>query len=134
VTPLPGGGTVGEPGTAPQPTLEGIAVEVGKLEQKMERMLSKPPGFDFSLLEELLEALRNWLAGLYPGGSYTLTPVCGDGDPIEIEWSGGSGSFNQLNAKLDALAGLLQAHKIKRQPICHVKAVGSPVTVNFREV
>lgn len=129
------GGVIGQPGTSPPPTLVGIASEVGRIEQKVRAVLDKPSeGSDLTDLLQLLSELLEFLKSLHGPGSYTLTPVCEAGDSVEAEWSAGVGTLDLVSKKIDALAELLQAHKNMRQPICHVKAVGQPVTVNFREV
>jgi hypothetical protein len=132
---------IGQPGTSPPPTLQGIAQEVGKIEQKtrylIERQQVGPPPATGPTLADLLEAatnLLNLLQSVYGAGSYELAPVCEDKPPVEVAWSGGVGAFGQLNKKLDALADLLQAHKDFRQPICATKASGQPVTVQFEEI
>jgi hypothetical protein len=128
-------GPIGQPGTPPPPTLVGIAAEVGRIEQKTRQLLDRPAGgVD---LQELIDAL---LAALepeedtYPAGSYVLNPVCEEKDPAVVNWPGGEGALGLVNAKLDALAELLQAHKDFRQPICATKASGQPVTVQFQEI
>lgn len=128
-------GVIGQPGTPPPPTLDGIAAEVGKIEQKTRQLLNRPQ----LSLEDLLAAIEDLLGDEaepdpYPAGSYLLLPVCEDKDPAVANWQAGEGQLNLLNAKLDALAELLQAHKDFRQPICATKASGQPVTVQFQEI
>jgi hypothetical protein len=48
-------------------------------------------------------------------------------------WSAGAGELVELRARLDALAELIQHHKDLRQPICHVRATGQELTVDFVE-
>jgi hypothetical protein len=134
VTVLPDGTQVGQPGTQVQPTVQAIAVEVSKLEQKLEKLLKPGPELDLGSLTDLLQLLLNLIQQVYGPGSYELAPVCEDRDPAVINWSGGIGAFSQVNVKLDALAGLLQAHKDFRQPICRQKASGEEVTVIFEEI
>lgn len=128
-------GPIGQPGTPPPPTLDGIAAEVGKIEQKTRQLLDRPP----LSLTDLLAALEDLLTpepetDPYPAGSYVLNPVCEEKDPVVANWSAGDGSLNLLNAKLDALAELLQAHKDFRQPTCVQGSDGQPVTVQFQEI
>lgn len=132
---------IGQPGTAPPPTLQGIAEEVGRIEQKTRYLVQKqqaggtPP--EGPSLADLLEAAVNILTLLqqaYGAGSYELLPVCEDKPAAVESWSGGIGAFAQLNKKLDAVAALLQAHKDFRQPVCATKASGQPVTVQFEEI
>jgi len=129
------GGVIGQPGTAPPPTLDGIAAEVGRIEQKVRAILDKPSeGADLGALLDLLQLLLSLLQQVYGPGSYELAPVCEDKDPAVVNWQGGIGAFGQVNVKLDALAELLQAHKNSRQPVCATKASGQPVTVVFEEI
>jgi hypothetical protein len=128
-------GVIGQPGTPPPPTLIGIAAEVGKIEQKARQLLERPAaGLDIQeLIDALLDALKPG-PDPYPAGSYILNPVCENKDPKVADWQAGDGAINLLNAKVDALAELLQAHKDFRQPICATKASGQPVTVQFQEI
>lgn len=126
---------IGQPGTAPAPTLEGIASEVGKIEQKVRALLNRPEvSSDLTDLLQLLTELFEFLTSLHGSGSYSLVPPCEDGDPVVASWDPGIGTLALVNKKMDAIAELIQAHKDMRQPICHVRAQGQPVTVNFREV
>jgi hypothetical protein len=115
--------------------LDGIAAEVGRIEQKTRALLDRPAGgIDIQdLIDALLAALQP-PAFTYPAGSYVLNPICEEKDPAVANWSAGEGELGLLNAKLDALAELLQAHKDFRQPICATKASGQPVTVQFQEI
>jgi hypothetical protein len=135
--------TIGQPGATPQPTLQGIATEVGKLEQKLDFMIEVPPQapeVDLSPLLEAINDVRATLAAPFPPGQYELFPACDrlpDGSmrpPDVAEWPAGAGPLVQLGQKLDALALLLQFHKEQRQPICRSRPVGEEVTVNFVEV
>jgi len=146
---LPGG--VELPNNGPRPDLGNIATEVGKLENKLERLLSRGTGEGgtgdlgnlLELMNEALELLR-FLESIFgvefPAGSYELFPVC-DRDaqgqlrpPRVASWEGGAGEGLQLSRKLDALAELIQHHKELRQPVCRTKPVGQEVTVTFEEV
>jgi hypothetical protein len=133
-------GPIGQPGTKPPATPEGIAEWVGKIEQKAMKLLErKPTGFS---TEDLIAALEEWLANptyQYPSGSYLLYPPCAEksdgqpGPPKEASWPGGSGELAEVVARVDALAELIQHHKDVRQPICHVRATGQQLTVDFIE-
>jgi hypothetical protein len=131
---------IGQPGTQPRPDLIGIAAEVGRLEQKLRIVLEPPaggggPGDPDPRIDEILSILR---APFAPGG-YQLFPACetdADGrprPPMETEWPAGSGAFDLLEAKLDALADLVQFHKELRQPVCNRAPFGEEVTVNWIE-
>jgi hypothetical protein len=115
--------------------MEGIAAEVGRIEQKTRALLNRPAaGIDIQdLIDALLAALQP-PEFTYPAGQYVISPVCGDGEELTAPWPAGTGELGQVNAKLNALAVLLQAHKDLRQPICATKASGQPVTVQFQEI
>lgn len=127
-------------GFATAGTLEAIGIELGKQQAKQEAILARQgaQGGDGGLGELLLDLL-DLLKGAYPAGKYQLYPVCeldSNGIPMpprEAEWGGGIGATSEISAKIDAIAELLQFSKELRQPVCHVKAVGRPVTVNFLE-
>lgn len=134
---------IGQPGATPQPTLQGIATEVGKLEQKLDFMLETPPQapeVDLSPLLEAINDVRATLAAPFPSGQFELFPACDrlpDGSlrpPDVAEWPAGAGPLVELGQKLDALALLIQYHKEQRQPVCRSKPIGEEVTVNFVEV
>jgi hypothetical protein len=132
---------IGQPGTAPPPTLEGIAQEVGKIEQKTRYLIEKsqanPPGEVIDSLDDLLDLITNvynFLTSVYGPGGYELVSPCEEGVVKSADWSGGIGSMSLLGKKIDAIAELIQHHKDLRQPICRGALQGAPVTVNFREV
>jgi hypothetical protein len=112
------GQLIGQPGTAPAPTLQGIATEVGKLEQKLRIIGEKPgpPPTDLTDILQLLGELLQLLSSGYDEGSYEISSPCErdpNGQPLPpevVEWPGGMGRFAQVNVKLDALAELLQLH------------------------
>jgi len=136
---------VGGPGQSPQPTLDGIAQEVGRIEGKLSRMLADglpgggggggaPDGFPWGKLIEFLLSIDG------PGG-YDLQGPCErgpDGEllpPRRAEWGASAGLERNILKRVDALAELLQHHKDLRQPICTPgRAVGQPVTVTFQEI
>jgi hypothetical protein len=134
-------GDVGDPAQAPRADLEGIAQEVGKIEQKLLLMMGP-----LQQLEDISQGLGQLLepeqppAYQFPAGSYQLQPVCdfsGEGqliEPVVVNWPGGEGEFLELRHRVDALARLIQAHKNLKQPVCHKSPpVGDEVTVNFWE-
>lgn len=140
------GQPISGPGQAPAPNLVAIAQELGRLERKNEILMGRPenggPGelaedAILAVLRRLLEQLVNELLNDVPAGSFTLTHACpptGGGDPlppVEVPYSGGSNPTAGILAKLDGLAGLIQAHKNMGQPTCRTPRVGQEVTVQF---
>lgn len=145
------GERIGQPGFRPPATMVGIASELGRIEQKVERLLrpSLPDEGEVDLgpvlerledLEEKLEELTRPLRAEFEGSEYELWPVCDRDSAGQLRealvssWQGGEGKLVELGRKLDALAELLQFSKDLRQPICRSRPRGEEVSVNFREV
>lgn len=145
---LPGGIQLAPNG--PPATMQGMATELGKLEQKLEILL-RPDGPP-SLLDNInrvidqIENIKFVLDALFPpepyrfdAGGYELTPVCdrdaeGELLPARVApWEGGEGEFAELRQRLDALARLIQLHKETKQPTCGGRTNGpaGDVTVRF---
>lgn len=142
--PVPGAPPV--TGNGPRPTPEGIAQELGRLEQKLARLSDPGPegpgdGSDrLQLLFDLIGRLIEFTTSMTSGGGYSLSSPCeldenGDRIVSTVEYAGAANSFGVLANKIDALAGVLQVHKDLKQPICkQTPAVGQPVTVDFLQV
>lgn len=142
--PVPGAPPV--TGNGPRPTPEGIAQELGRLEQKLARLSDPGPGGPgdgtdrLGLLFQILGQLVEFLTSIQSGGGYGLSSPCelddnGNRIVTTVEYSGAPTTLGVVLNKLDALAALLQAHKDLKQPICkQTPAVGQPVTVNFVQV
>lgn len=141
--PVPGAGPV--TGNGPRPTPEGIAQELGRIEQKLARLSN--PQTDalgdatdrLSLLLQLLRQLVEYFLSINAGGEYLLSSPCvvdATGDRIEypVEYSGAPQALGVISNKIDALASLLQVHKDLKQPNCTQKGTGQPVQVNFIQV
>jgi hypothetical protein len=144
--PWPGADPIGQPSKRPPPTLDGIAKELGKIEQKVAQIGERGPGtggpgFD---LQDLIDAIKEQITEpemyIYPAGSYVLEPVCDydeEGNllrPISAEWPAGTGRIPEILGRLGAIAELLNIHKQLKQPICRRKPPqGQPVTVTFEE-
>lgn len=130
--------------------MEGIAGELGKLEQKLEIMLApEGPGSLLDNINRVIDQIENIkfvLESLFPpgpyefgAGAYQLAPVCdrdSEGNliaPLTAAWAGGEGEFAELRQRLDALAQLIQHHKTLKQPTCGGRGngPGSNVTVHF---
>lgn len=142
--PVPGAPPV--TGNGPRPTPEGIAQELGRLEQKLARLSDPGPegpgdGSDrLQLISDLIGRLIEFATSMTSGGGYSLSSPCeldenGDRIVSTVEYSGATNSLGVLSNKIDALAGVLQVHKDLKQPNCkQAPAVGQPVTVNFVQV
>jgi hypothetical protein len=135
--PVPNGPPV--TGISVRPDIAAVAQEVGRIEQKLERLMSPAPdtlGEKWGLILRAVEALMASASG----GTYTLTEPCDpDGDGVfvkrEVPYLGAFDQLGVLSNKLDALAELQQAAKDLRQPTCNPplpKRTGEPVTVTFR--
>lgn len=142
--PVPGAPPV--TGNGPRPTPEGIAQELGRLEQKLARLSDPGPegpgdGSDrLQLISDLINRLIEFATSMTSGGAYSLSSPCeldenGDRIVSSVEYSGDTNAIGVLGNKIDALASVLQVHKDLKQPICkQAPAVGQPVTVNFVQV
>jgi len=122
----------------PQPTLQGIAQEVGRIEQKLNTMMQVPgTQLDtFGILAQLFDAFLN----TFDQGQYTLEGPCeidDQGDPVDslrtYDWGGSFNAFENIGNRIDKLAEMLQYSKTLKQPICNKKATvsGELVSVNF---
>lgn len=146
-----GPGVIGQPGQRPPATLDGIAGELGRIEQKLRALLPmiespaiefpEPPAeVDLAPVLELLEEISAELFAPYLGDGYELQGPCArdaEGNPLPpdlAEWSPGIGKLNRLGRQIDALALLMQYAKDQRQPICKGRPIGEEVSVNFIEV
>jgi hypothetical protein len=134
------------PGQAPAPNLVAIAQELGRLEKKNEILMRRPEngGLGEAAADSLLNGLRGLLEQLVGelldgvgGGSFQLIRPCqapGGGDPLPpvvVPYSGGTNATMAVLAKLDGIAGLIQAHKDVGQPTCVTPVFGEEVTVHF---
>lgn len=142
--PVPGGAPVGSIAKAPAATLAAIAVEVGRVEQKLERLLnplaSDNAGDLMRLVWDAAQQIINAQLDNRDGGEYVLSSPCeldANGDRIEstVAYPETEDNFSAVLVRLDALAALLQTHKELKQPICRqTPAVGQPVTVQFVQI
>ena len=135
------------PANGPQPTPQGIAQELGRIESKLARLIdpkSDRPGQPPDRLHWLQENIANiidFFLSINGGGEYRISSPCvldEEGNRIEsvVEYSGALQSFGVISNKIDALAQLLQEHKDLKQPICRETPAtgGQAVTVNFVQV
>ena len=135
------------PANGPQPTPQGIAQELGRIESKLARLIdpkSDRPGQPPDRLHWLQENIANiidFFLSINGGGEYRISSPCvldEEGNRIEsvVEYSGALQSFGVISNKIDALAQLLQEHKDLKQPICRETPAtgGQAVTVNFVQI
>jgi hypothetical protein len=146
IIPWPGAAPIPGNGPAPAPTLDGIAQEVGRIERKIEMMMSpSAPGNLVNQLGDLADLIGPIVGAILAAGSgtvYTLDSPCevdeATGEklpPVEVEAPGGLTQFGAVLNRIDALAQLIQVHKNLRQPNCKPKQpTGEFVTVNFEQI
>ena len=143
--PVPGGRSVTTPG--PRPTPRDMALELGRIENKVDALLNTETTWSPNWLTLLwaalqaLEPLLDWLEQEdgWPSTSYTLEEDCGDvpeGEQPEsrtIITPGAEHLGEFLTGQFNAMAELTQAHLQLRQPICRrrVEPEGQRVTVSF---
>lgn len=129
---------------APQATLAGIAGEVGRIEQKLAKMINNTDDdwkdTLWGLLGKGIETLLENLATGQPAGKYLLSTPCerasnGERIKYEVPIIRTYNRFDAIYKRLDALADLIQTHKDLKQPICRgTQPTGQPVTVNFTQI
>ncbi len=149
IIPWPGAAPIPGRGPAPAPTLDGIATEVGRIERKIEMMMSPDaPGNLLDRFEDLIDLIGPiWdaLQSIDAGTTYTLDSPCEldeDGErlpAVEVEAPGALSTLGLIVNRIDALAELLQVHKDLKQPNCRGQASGVAVggefvTVNFEQI
>lgn len=146
IYPVPGGSPVS--GQTVRRTVQGIAQEVGRIEQKIDKMINPTPnqwgnGLDkLGIMEELIRKIIEAILGFPSGTTYTLDSPCevneasGEKLPaVEIDVAGALTSFGTILNRIDAIAELIQVHKDLKQPNCKQRQpVGEFVTVNFEEI
>ena len=133
------------PGNGPQPTTQGIATELGRVENKLARLIdtkSDAPGQvrdRLGILTDNLGTVLDFFQSINAAGEYEISSPCvldenGNRVVVKVPYSGALQSFGVLSNKIDALAQLLQEHKNLKQPNCSTKPVltGEWVSVNFQ--
>lgn len=132
-------GPITIPAKSPQPTLQGIAEEVGRIEQKLAIMLNPGPIADSIDWMKNAQDIWEFLQSVTAGGEYELSSPCerdANGQRI-VKTAPFSGSINYLivlENKIDALAQLMQHGKDLKQPACIPPIPRSTVTVTAYEV
>ena len=122
------------PAKAPQATLQGIAEEVGRIEQKLEIVLNpgnQAPGIDWM---DNLAKIAELLFSATAAGDYELTSGCElDANRQRIikraAYGGSIDRIGVIENKIDALAQLMQHSKDLKQPACIPPTKPSTVTV-----
>lgn len=135
------------PANGPQPTPQGIAQELGRIENKLAALLDPDPrgGPDLTdrlgLILSAIQAIAEIISSASASGEYRISSPCvlgEDGQRIErvVGFDGALNAFGVLRNRIDALAQLLQEHKDLKQPICRETPAtgGQAVTVNFVQV
>jgi hypothetical protein len=128
-------------------TLEGIALETGKIERKLEVLLGDPTSGQPDWMEKVTagggaaQQLLELLLSLTGGTTYTMDSLCekdANGNllpPVEVEAPGALNGIGVIVNRLDAIAELLQVHKNLKQPGCkNPRPQGDPVTVTFEQI
>lgn len=144
VYPIPGRPPI--VGNGPQPNLQEMAKELGRIEAKLHGLMNPQgelnpiPEWMNDLGDGLSKLLQLWelLTATQAGGQYTLSSECvvdAEGNRVEsvAEYSGAFNWLQVLSNKMDALAELQQHAKDLKQPICRHKPVGQPVQITFVE-
>ena len=136
--PIPGGGPI--TGNGPQAKPEEIAKELGRLEQKLNAMLSPTPDTPVEW-QEFLKQLWEMFQNLKDAKTYTITEKCPpcDGsqyDPpkVEVTAPGATDALGVIANRIDALAVLLDGQLgLKQQicPPCKPQLSGEWVSVHF---
>lgn len=135
------------PGNGPQATPQGIAQELGRIENKLARLID-PKSDQAGQAQDRLGWLRDNIGNIIDfflstsaGGEYRISSPCvldEEGQRVErvVEYEGSLQSFGVISNKIDALAALLQEHKDLKQPICRETPAtgGQAVTVNFVQI
>lgn len=135
------------PANGPQATPQGIAQELGRIENKLARLLSPNPRGGPDLTDRLgliwssIQAIAEIINSASASGEYRISSPCvldDDGQRVErvVEFDGALTAFGVLQNRMDALAALLQEHKDLKQPICRETPAtgGQAVTVNFVQI
>lgn len=135
------------PANGPQATPQAIAQELGRIENKLARVLNPKSDGDgqpqdrLGWLKDNITNIIDFFQSINDGGTYELSSPCvldENGDRIVrvVEYPGAAQSLGVISNKIDALAALLQEHKDLKQPVCRETPAtgGQAVTVNFVQI
>jgi len=137
--PVPGGGPITGGGAAPN--LQSIAQEVGRIENKLNKLLSPQPDTPVEWLDQIAQ-LISWLQSRTAEKTYKLTEQCRPNDPeykprtFEVTAPGADSGIGVLSNRIDALAALLNAQLGLEQQVCREQGqqafVGRNISIQFR--
>jgi hypothetical protein len=127
-----------------RPDVVAIAEEVGRMEQKLGRLLmSQDPSPDWldsvagQLINRLLSELIDALVVEVPATSYDFEAPCdvdANGDPVVLEQTIAAADYQPaIVARLDAIAAAMGILKGWKQPLCRTSPPRSNVTVTAYE-
>ena len=136
------------PANGPQPSLDGIAKEVGRIENKLASLIKSTPakgGLEWDEIISILRLLKDLYDGIMdnePQGAYRISSPCeldDQGNRIEFvaSWSESPDIFASIINRLNSIANLLQHSKNLKQPLCpgqRFPVSGQAVTVNFTQI
>lgn len=136
------------PANGPQPSLDGIAKEVGRIESKMASVMKSAPLKDPLEWDEIIAILR-LLKDLFDGitddepqSAYQISSPCElDDQEQRIVFAStiaaSTDKFGAIINRINAVADLLQHSKNLKQPLCpgqRFPVSGQAVTVNFTQI
>ena len=133
--PVPGAPPVTDGGT--RADLAAIAAEVGRIEQKVQRIQNGEGSADLADWLWLLPLLEQFFEGDIPGTTYDLQGVCesvepGQDQPVAEFPVAPAKNLGAIINRIDALPDVLQQHLAYRTPICHgSKKEGEFRTLSF---
>jgi len=136
--PISGGEPVTTGGV--RPSLQAIADEVGRIEQKTAKTMKSMGGADLTDLLFLLQLLSDLLEADIPGTEYQLQGVCetveeGQDQPIAKFPVSPAKNFGAIINRLDVIDNMLQQHLAWKTPTCgnaRPKKEGTWISTNWR--
>lgn len=136
------------PANGPQPSLDGIAKEVGRIESKMASVMKSAPLRDSLGWDEIISTLRllkdvfDGITDDEPQSAYQISSPCElDDQEQRIVFAStiaaSTDKFGAIINRINAVADLLQHSKNLKQPLCpgqRFPVSGQAVTVNFTQI
>ena len=134
--------------TGPQPSLDGIAKEVGRIESKLASVMKSAPLKDPLEWDEIISILRllkdlfDGITDNEPQSAYQISSPCElDDQEQRIVFAStiaaSTDKFSAIINRINAVADLLQHSKNLKQPLCpgqRFPVSGQAVTVNFTQI